>query len=252
MAESPGQFKITDLNSVEPKIDVRESFIEVKGRILTPSGYVIKSICIYNNLPMINIEYKFEWDRFQPSSLRLGHITLLPESFDRLTLFYRTSNGGYMPDTFFLNSEKSSPNIHHSAACSFLVSASHAVGITDGIIDIGDADHYIRVNVDKQSAALIGMIVYSKVDDVWFYRLILSAMEMDDTSMQSLYETVGAGLCACPCEGTHKGVPLQFHHSLCPPGYGRYRDHKTGINRQWKFEQKFCFSITGSKGTYNS
>ncbi len=183
--ESPGEIKVTDLNHVDPKIDIYDTYISVQCLIETPLGCVEKNISVYLERSLVEFKYKFDMDNIPPASLRLGHITLLPESFDSNTLFYRTSNGGETPETFWINKrEELKKDINHSAPCSFLVSASHAVGITDGIVDIGDSTHYIRVHIDKSVAALIGMVVFYKIDKSWFYRLLLSAMEMDDTSIK--------------------------------------------------------------------
>jgi len=62
-----------------------------------------------------------------------------------------------------------------------LVSATHGVGITEGVVELGDKEASVRVVVDKTVAALIGLLSYRKVNDSYFCRLILSAKEMDDT-----------------------------------------------------------------------
>ena len=64
---------------------------------------------------------------------------------------------------------------------SFLVSASHAVGVTEGILEIGDGTRTLRVDVDKASAALVAMVTYQPIRDTYFCRVSFSAAEVDET-----------------------------------------------------------------------
>jgi len=61
------------------------------------------------------------------------------------------------------------------------VSASHALGITDGVVELGDRARTLRIEVDKASAALVGMVRYEQVRDSYFCRLSFSAAEVDET-----------------------------------------------------------------------
>jgi hypothetical protein len=72
--------------------------------------------------------------------------------------------------------------VNHLAPVSALVSASHGLGVTSGLVELGDARRRVRIEVDKSAAAVTGHILYAPVDERYFFRLILSAMEMDDTS----------------------------------------------------------------------
>ena len=111
-------------------------------------------------------------------SLRLGNVTLNPKSFNRLTLGYRTHNGGKDIETFPLVGA----TVRQGDAVSFLVSASHGVGMTNGVVELGDAERCVRVEVDKTVAALIGLLTYREIGDSYFCRLALSAGEVDETS----------------------------------------------------------------------
>jgi hypothetical protein len=71
-------------------------------------------------------------------------------------LFYRCHNGGFHPETFALDGHR----VNHGEAVSFLVSASHAIGITEGVVELGDRSRAIRVQVDKTLSALVGMVTY--------------------------------------------------------------------------------------------
>jgi hypothetical protein len=110
-------------------------------------------------------------------SLRLGFITLNPAAFERESLFYRTHNGGRQPETFPL----AGTTVDHGEAVSFLVSARQGLGLTGGVVELGDARRILRVEVDKAAAALVGLITYREVGDTYFCRLALSAGEVDET-----------------------------------------------------------------------
>jgi hypothetical protein len=49
------------------------------------------------------------------------------------------------------------------------------------VVEIGDALHAVRVEVDKACSALIGLMTYREVRDTFFCRLAFSAFEMDET-----------------------------------------------------------------------
>ena len=130
----------------------------------------------------MELTYRLEWPELPIGSLRLGDITLHPQAFDRRSLFYRCHNGGVDPETFPLDGTQ----VAHGDAVSFLVSASHAIGITEGVVELGDAARTIRIEVDKTSAAVVGMVTYQPVRERYFCRLSFSAAEVDETRRPKL------------------------------------------------------------------
>jgi hypothetical protein len=92
-------------------------------------------------------------------------------------LFYRCHNGGFHPETFALDGHR----VNHGEAVSFLVSASHAIGITEGVVELGDRSRAIRVQVDKTLSALVGMVTYQPIHDSYVCRLSFSAAEVNET-----------------------------------------------------------------------
>lgn len=179
--ESPGHPKVTDLNPLTPKISDSKGCVTVSGIVDTPLGPICKEINIFNDLSCVKIRHRLEWKVIPFGSLRLGHITLNPEVFERDTLFFSTHNGGYEREMFRINNK----NIEHGNPISFLVSASQGIGITGGMVELGDEKRSICIEVDKTSAALIGFITYRLVDDRYFFRLIFSAGEIDETAVTS-------------------------------------------------------------------
>ncbi|UKL12901.1 glycoside hydrolase family 57 [Dissulfurimicrobium hydrothermale] len=176
--ELPGQPKLTDLSAVDPHWEITNGQLVVHAEITTSLGPVCKEITINADQPKLGIAYHFYWPRCPNGTLRLGHITLNPELFARDSLFFSTHNGGDATETFFIHDKP----INHLAPVSALVSASHGLGVTSGIVIVGDATHRLIVEVDKTASAVTGHILYAPVDDHYLYRLIFSAMEMDDTS----------------------------------------------------------------------
>ncbi|MBZ5557634.1 MAG: glycoside hydrolase family 57 [Acidobacteriia bacterium] len=174
--ESPGRPKITDLNRVEPVVGRDDQgALVVEGAIATDLGPVVKRARVTPSA--VDLEYRLEWPERPVGSLRLGDVTLHPSAFDRSTLFYRSHNGGARPETFPLDGTR----VSHGDAVSFLVSASHAVGITEGVVELGDRATTLRIEVDKTLAAVVGMVTYQPVGDRYFCRISFSAGEVDDT-----------------------------------------------------------------------
>lgn len=176
--ESPGRPKVTDLNPVEPCVTPIDGGVQVTATVPTLLGPVEKCWWIDDGQGCLTLSYGLFWESAGIGSLRLGHITLLPETFDATSLYYRTHNGGQAAETFPL----AGAEVDHGRAVSFLVSANHAIGVTGGLVELGDARHCLRIEVDKAQAALVGIISYQRVRDRYFYRLTFSAREVDDTS----------------------------------------------------------------------
>ena len=174
--ESPGHPKLTDLNRVEPAIrQGDDGSLVVEATQATDLGPMTKTICV--NASAVELTYRFDWKEIPIGSLRFGDITLQPGAFDRASLFYRTHNGGVRPETFPLDGTR----VAHGDAVSFLVSASHAVGVTEGRIELGDSRRALAVDVDKTSAALVAMVTYQPIRDTYFCRVSFSAAEVDET-----------------------------------------------------------------------
>ena len=176
--EVPARQKLTDLNKVEPEINELNGKLQLSCQMSTPMGPLTKIWLIDENERCLHLSFQLEFLDPSTGSLRLGHTTLIPSAFEPSSLFYRCHNGGVQPETFSLSGEQ----FDHGQPVSFLVSASSAVGLTDGFFEIGDKNKFIRVTIDKSQAALLGMVTHSPVDDSFFTRFALTAREMDDTS----------------------------------------------------------------------
>jgi hypothetical protein len=175
--EPLGEHKVTDLDWVTPRVEQPPNHGGVEGEVATRLGPVRKRIRVCAHEARVKIEYEFDWEQVPAGSLRLGHITLVPEAFDRDTLYYATHNGGLDMERF----ELAGHAVDHGTPVSLLVTAATCVGMTEGVFEFGDAGRTVRVRVDRTTAAVVGMVTYREVGDSFFCRLALSLLENDET-----------------------------------------------------------------------
>jgi hypothetical protein len=198
--EAPGEPKVTDLEWCEARIQKTESGdVIAHASVDTPKGRIEKQMRFSGSERRIDFDITFHWDEWGKGVLRLGHFTLLPHAkvidadgaefktfaLDRLRL--ATTNGGGR-ESFSLHGR----SIDHGAPVSFLVSSSHGLGMTEGWAEIGDDRTKVRIEVDRCTAPLLGMLTHrpAKRSDGsagLFCQLQLSAMELDDTRKPTSY-----------------------------------------------------------------
>ena len=176
--EAPGEHKVTDLEWCETRSwRGCNGDVFVHGRIETAKGAIEKTLRFAANEPRIDFDLNFDWADWGKGSLRLGHITLLGDAFDTARLALTTQNGGHAVERFDLDGQA----IEHGAPVSFLVSSSQGLGLTEGWAEIGDDVTRIRVEVDRATAPLLGLLSHRIAGGELFCQLILSALELDDT-----------------------------------------------------------------------
>ncbi|MGB8365365.1 MAG: glycoside hydrolase family 57 [Rhizomicrobium sp.] len=182
--EAPGEHKITDLEWCETRLCRRpDGAVVVAARIETPKGVIAKTMRFSGHEPRVDFDLLFDWENWDRGSLRLGHITLLPDAFDWERLSLTTHNGGKDWETFLLRDS----TVDHGAPVSFLVSSSHGIGMTEGWAELGDAATRIRVEVDRQTAPLLGLLIHRRIGGSLFCQLALSALELDETRKPQPY-----------------------------------------------------------------
>jgi hypothetical protein len=180
--EAPGEHKVTDLEWCEARIEKRaDGAVVAHARTDTPKGVIEKQMVFSATQKRVDFDITFHWEEWGKGVLRLGHFTLLPDAFalDRLRL--ATNNGGQR-ESFPLSGR----TIDHGTPVSFLVSSSHGLGMTEGWLEIGDDRTRLRIEVDRQTAPLLGLLTHRPTrrgggPDSLFCQLQLSAMELDDT-----------------------------------------------------------------------
>lgn len=179
--EAPAQHKVTDLESASGVAwsEDSEGVLIVVGTVQTPLGPVKKTLTFSgaSSPASVGLDYEIDWPSRSIGSLRLGLVTLLPGAFDDRTLYYRTHNGGHQPETHALFGAA----VDHGMSVSALVSAGHALGVTEGILELGDAQKAITMQVDKAASAVVGMVEHRVVAGKTFCQMLFSASEIDDT-----------------------------------------------------------------------
>jgi len=186
--EAPGEHKITDLEWCETRLQkLHNGDMLAHAGIDTPKGRIEKQMRFGGSQPRVDFDITFHWDDWGKGVLRLGHFTLLPDAFclDRLAL--STTNGGGR-ESFALAGR----TVDHGAPVSFLVSSSHGIGMTEGWAEIGDGKTRLRIEVDRCTAPVLGMLIHrparrSDGSAGLFCQLQLSALELDDTRKPSNY-----------------------------------------------------------------
>ncbi|MBF0482361.1 MAG: hypothetical protein HQK82_11930, partial [Desulfovibrionaceae bacterium] len=73
--------------------------------------------------------------------------------------------------------------VDHGNPVSFLVSARDCLGMTGGWVDVGDDALRLRIAVPKSQAASVGLVSYRTFGDLFFFRLELTAGEVDETCL---------------------------------------------------------------------
>jgi hypothetical protein len=155
----------------------------VHGRIETAKGPIDKTLRFAAAEARIDFDLTFHWADWGKGSLRLGHVTLLGAAFDMAQLSLTTQNGGDAVERFDLYGQ----SVEHGAPVSFLVSSSQGLGMTGGWAEIGDDSTRVRVEVDRGTACLLGLLSHRMSGDELFCQLILSAAELDDTRKPMAY-----------------------------------------------------------------
>ena len=181
--ERIGDHKITDLEPVAPAIRRFPDRLSIKAKIPLPIGPIEKTVTIYMKEPRIDLSWQPLYFNQALAVLRMGHITLNPEAFCRDQLFFASHNGGRDLETYY---PPRGCAIEHGRPVSFLVSASQALGLTEGLVVLGDDKNRILIRTDKAAAAALGMITFKDIIDSWFCRFSFSLQEFDDTSKTGL------------------------------------------------------------------
>jgi hypothetical protein len=177
--ESPLTHKVTDLERVQPAVDLdRRGRLCAGACISTELGPIEKAIRLDPAAATVEIEWTLRWSELPLGSLRFGHITLLPEAWDAQTLWYAAHNGGVEPETHRIGG---APRFDHGGAVSALVSCRQGLGITEGVVMLGDAERAIRVEIDQTCARPLGLVSWTPGAERWLLRLAFTLTESDET-----------------------------------------------------------------------
>jgi hypothetical protein len=176
--ESPLAHKLTDLERVRP--DVGLDHLErpwAVARIDTEHGPIEKAIRLDPRDGAVEIEWTLRWRTLPTGSLRAGYVTLLPESFSSETLWYATHNGGHELELHPVVGA----GFDHGDAVSALVSCRQGLGVTGGVVLLGDAERMIRVETDQTCSRPLGLVSWRPCSERWLLRLCFTLGESDET-----------------------------------------------------------------------
>lgn len=177
VVELPGEHRrVADLEVVEPTLSV-DGQVMVVGMVLRTSlGDIEKRWRIA--LDRAEITYAVAFPRWQRplGTLRVGHITLLPEAFTNdLSLACR--NGGEVLEHYKLDQD-----FWHTQPASTLVSASMGLGATDGELLIGNRARAIALHWDPSQCAAFPMVQHQCSRPGALTRVVFSLAELDETA----------------------------------------------------------------------
>jgi hypothetical protein len=174
--EVPGLRRYTDLSETTPHVYEHPESVDAVASI--PNFYcpLEKRVSLSRTEPTLRIGYAFSWRNIPAGSIRLLHLTLNPGAFDTASLFYAAHNGGEKTERHALRRP-----FNHGAPVSFMISASQAAGMTEGMLVLGDRDKELRITINPARAAVVGMLSHRVVGDSAYTRLVLSIREFDET-----------------------------------------------------------------------
>lgn len=178
VVEIPGLRRVADLNPTEPKWSQQQGVLKIWSVIPTPLGEIWKTWRVSLEEPKVSLSIEFNWSEKPLGAIRTGIITLLPWSFARQELFFKTWNGGDQAETFSL---RSCLSVLHSEPANALVTARNALGATTGKLVMGDDSQGLAITFDRSEVAAIPMILFKEQGDQWLFRVQFSLGELDET-----------------------------------------------------------------------
>jgi hypothetical protein len=111
-------------------------------------------------------------------TIRLGNFTFLPDAWDSESLYFATHNGGPELEEFSLKDT----HFNHLDILSALVSSKHGLGVTNGVMIIGDKFKSVTIKHDPSILAMIPSVIFQRLsEDEFFLRVIYSIQESDET-----------------------------------------------------------------------
>jgi hypothetical protein len=201
--EAPLRHKVTDLEPMQPRFErTAGGVIRAFGRLATELGEVEKVVEIDGAAGTVTIDTTLHWPELPPGSLRAAHLVLDPAAFDAGSLFYATHNGG---DELERHELAGCAAFDHAAPVSALVSCRQGLGVTEGVLLLGDRARVVRVEVDMAVCKPLGIVGYTPIGERPFFRAALSITEGDDTRRGSIPRSaedpqrIRVTLSAAPC-----------------------------------------------------
>lgn len=166
--------RVADLNRVSFELAQQDGYPVVYCRQTLKSGAIIKWYRIEEEAVHTGVYFE---DKQRPeASVRLGFITLL-NCAERA--WYHTKLGGNHNETFHIGAD-----MDQGAPVSSIVSASSALGATDGHIRFGTGTLGVSLSWDPARCAALPMVSSKQIDEEYLNRLWFSLAEADETLKQ--------------------------------------------------------------------
>jgi hypothetical protein len=179
--ESADTKKVTDLSEVqEYKLNtIDKNIYQLSSKTFLKDiavSYKIWTIDLQNH--ELSLEINIKLKKFIKGSIRLGTLTLLPQSKDS-NFWYQLKNGAQEFEKYYISSLE---NIEHHRVKSLLQSSSGGIGMTDNKLIFGvDSKEICVIEVDKKISYPFMMLQNSIDHDKYLTRVFFSVQEIDDT-----------------------------------------------------------------------
>ncbi len=147
-------FPVTDFDITE---DVDKVTVSAEMRLGLST--VTKTYRIFKNIPKVELSVRIRSRELRASSLRTGNFTLLPEAFDRGSLWLETVNGGLAPERTGLEGLHIPPS-GNSMAVPSNGPATWCLGATDGWVRVGDKKVTVEVSTLRGSIHTVPVVCY--------------------------------------------------------------------------------------------
>jgi len=171
--EIPAEKRVTDLEVVEPEVREELHCLVVRAEVPTALGPLPKEVRVYAQ--RVELRYGFSrWGARPRGSLRTGSLTLLDGGLGR-ELALTVAQGGPR-ERLAVRGE-----VDHGRAVSSLVSASAALGATDGWLALDDGRLGFELTWPQDEAAALPLFTHQTVAGKRFARLVFSLGELDET-----------------------------------------------------------------------
>jgi len=171
--EVPAERRVTDLEPVEPVVDVTPAGVRVRAEVATALGPLPKELLF--GAEQVELAWAFSrWGERPLASLRTGYVTLRDEAWGA-ELHVTCANGGPRERL------RLHPGCDHGRNVSTLVSAAAALGATDGWLALDDGRIGIELSWPHDEVAALPLLTFQQVGAKRFVRLAFSLSEVDET-----------------------------------------------------------------------
>jgi hypothetical protein len=170
--------QITDLSA---KVDVFCTFENGFLKVRNAKPINLPFVSIYKEYwfsKTVKVVYKLYFKDLFPMSIRLGIVTLIPDAFEKETLFYKTHNGGKDEEIFYLAGK----TVKLDAPVNYIVTAQGCLGATEGTLTFGDKKKEVTIFTEKSKLYTVPLIRYEEFEDSFFFRISHTICERDEVA----------------------------------------------------------------------